>query len=123
VDSVLARLVRYRPAAAIGAARRWLDGPDIQDDVQFVYAEPDRWRVRRADGSLHLLLEACEPARLGLVVDVAKVGHLTLLEAMTQGGQRAVRAELDADVVAVPAPDVFDPAGEWQPSPPWDGID
>jgi hypothetical protein len=51
MDPMLAALARYRPTVAAGAARRWLDGPDVNDAAQFVYAAPDRWRVRRVDGS------------------------------------------------------------------------
>jgi hypothetical protein len=48
---MLAALARYRPTVAAGAARRWLDGSDRPDATFFGYAAPDRWRVRRVDGS------------------------------------------------------------------------
>jgi hypothetical protein len=51
MDPMLAALARYRPTVATGVARRQLDGADSQDATAFVYAAPDRWRVRRADGS------------------------------------------------------------------------
>jgi hypothetical protein len=51
MDPMLAALARYRPTVAAGVARRWLDGSDLQDTTLFAYAAPDRWRVRRADGS------------------------------------------------------------------------
>ena len=51
MDPMLAALVRYRPRVAAGSARRWLQGPEVRDATQFVYVAPDRWRVRRADGT------------------------------------------------------------------------
>jgi hypothetical protein len=51
VDPFLASLSRYRPTRAEGTARRWLDGSDAHDMTVFAYAAPDRWRIRRADGS------------------------------------------------------------------------
>jgi hypothetical protein len=51
MDPMLAAVARYRPTVAAGVARRWLDGSDRPDATVFGYAAPNRWRVRRVDGS------------------------------------------------------------------------
>jgi hypothetical protein len=65
MDPTLAALARYRPTVAAGSARRWLEGPEVHDAIQFVYAAPDRWRVRRADGTELVAVGPVSWQRLG----------------------------------------------------------